>query len=241
MVARIKRPEILVIGNSHTTAIAAALTDDLRSRIEVVNLATYFDPVNRRNKVLPADIAETFQPGRIYCTFGGSEYSVFGLLEAPVRFDFMTAGSAQVEPGRELIPYALVSGTLERAMRRATGLTRELREHYRCPITHICTPAPFRAITDGAKLPTVFQANLHLGVSPASIRKKLYDLHCEIAKSTYSAIDVGYLPVPQEAVDAEGFLLDRYCSQDPTHANASYGALVLKQILEDAHGDRPSV
>jgi hypothetical protein len=66
------RKEALVIGNSHTTAIEHALTEENRARVDVVNIAT-FDPVNNRNKVLPTGIVDLFQPERIYCTFGGSE------------------------------------------------------------------------------------------------------------------------------------------------------------------------
>jgi hypothetical protein len=149
-----------------------------------------------------------------------------------VRFDFMTARSSVVEPDRELIPYALVRGTLERAMRRAIGHMRELRATYDCPITHLCTPPPFRAIGDGTKLPTVFQSNLHLGVSPAPLRRKLYELSCDIIRSECANIDIGFMGVPDGVTDAEGYLLDMYCSQDPTHANKRYGALVLRQILE---------
>jgi hypothetical protein len=227
------RTEVLVIGNSHTKSIEAALTDKTRKLVEVVNLATYFDPVNRRNKVLPPIVVDMFQPERIYCSFGGSEYSVFGLLEAPVRFDFMTASDSSVEPGREVIPYALVKATLERAMRRAIGHTRDLRALFQCPITHVCTPPPFRAVAEGARLPTVFQANLHLGISPASIRMKLYELYNEIARETYVPLGVDILGVPPGCTDEDGFLLAEFCSVDPTHANERYGELVLRQILGD--------
>lgn len=225
------KAEVLVIGNSHTTAIEAAMTDKTRPSVDVVNLATYFDPVNRRNKILPAGIVDLFQPSRIYCTFGGSEYSVFGLLEAPVRFDFMTPASSEVEPDRALIPYSVVRSTLERAMKGAILHTRELRALYKCPITYIRTPPPFRSIAENARLPTVFQSNLHLGISPMSIRKKLYELHSDISRKTYAAMGVGFLDVPPQAVDPDGFLLQAYCSRDPTHANERYGALVLAQIF----------
>jgi hypothetical protein len=225
------RPEVLVIGNSHTTAIAAALDDETRARVEVVNNATYFDPTTRKNKVLPPTIVDLFQPQRIYCTFGGSEYSVFGLLEAPVRFDFMTSSDNRVEPERQVINYALVRATLERAMTNAMNNMRDLRALYKCPITHICTPPPFRAVGEGAKLPTVFQANLHLGISPATIRKKLYELHSDIARTTCRSLDVGFLDVPEGCTDSDGYLLEKYCNQDPTHANHRYGRLVLRQIL----------
>jgi hypothetical protein len=230
------RREILVIGNSHTTAIALGLSDSTRERIDVVNLAAYFDPVLRGNKLLPAEIARLYQPQRIYCTFGGSEHSVFGLLESPKRFDFRVDEAGGVEPGRELVPYGLVRGTIERAMRNAMNNTRELAKLFNCPIVHLRTPPPFREIEGKATLPRIFQENMDLGITPASIRRKLYDVHSDIARKTCAAMNVGFMEVPPECVDADGFLLREYWSKDPTHGNARYGALVIDQILGASHG-----
>jgi hypothetical protein len=231
VVKKLSRPEIMVIGNSHTMAVAMAQTPETKRRIKVINLASYFDPVNRRNKVLPPNIVDMFQPKRIFCSFGGSEHSVFGLLEAPVRFDFMTPQQSAVEPGRSVINYALVRATLERAMRNAMNHTRELRGLYACPITHVCTPPPFRALVEGRRLPALFEANLHLGISPASIRKKLYDMHSDIARANAAALGIGFLEVPEGCTDADGFLLDEFCNREPTHANTRYGKLVIDQML----------
>jgi hypothetical protein len=229
---KVSRPEILVIGNSHTKALTAALTPEIERRMVVVNNAVYFDPVNHKNKVLPPEIVDIFQPKRIFCTFGGSEHSVFGLVEAPIRFDFMTPSQSRVEPDRAVVNYALVRATLERAMRNAMNNTRDLRNLYDCPITHICSPPPFRALVEGRVLPAIFEANLHLGITPASIRKKLYDMHSDIARANAAELGIGFLEVPQGCTDADGFLLDKYCNREPTHGNTRYGALVINQILE---------
>jgi len=239
------RKEVLIIGNSHTTAIESALDGQPDSTVQVVNLATFFDPINRRNKVLPDEIAGLFQPRRIYCTFGGAECSLLGLIEAPSRFDFMTATSGAIDPDREFIPHALVRATLEGLMKTGIATTRKLRSLYECPITHICTPPPFRSIPPDTRLPTVFQEKIASGVTPAPVRKKIHELHSQIARDTYATIDVGFLDVPVASKDEDGYLLDRYFSQvesmderdpaglrrDPTHGNELYGALVLDQIL----------
>lgn len=230
------RPQILVIGNSHTTAIAAALERTPDSRFEVVNLASYFEPVNRRNKLVPLDITSLFQPERIFCTFGGSEHSVMGLLEAPDRFDFRWPSDDSVEPGRTLIPYGLVRSTLTQAMQTGLNNLREIRRLYDCPITHLCTPPPFRAIGKKQVLPRVFQENLHLGVSPASIRRKLHVLHSDIAREACTVEGVRFMEVAPECHDADGYLLEQYWSKDPTHGNAEYGALMIQHMLETLHG-----
>jgi len=226
-----RRP-ILVIGNSHTTAIAAALQATPDERFDLVNLASYFDPVNRRNKVLPPTIVELFQPRQIFATFGGSEHSVLGLLEAPVKFDFMTPADSGLEPGRERINFALLRATLAQAMQNGLNHLRHLRKLYDCPITHLCTPAPFRDLDPDHVLPRVFQENLHLGVSPASVRRKLHWTHSEIARETCREIGVDFMEVPPESLDADGYLLARYRSKDPTHGNHRYGALMIKHMLE---------
>jgi hypothetical protein len=228
--------DILVIGNSHTTAIDAALTDETRQRVAVVNLAVFFDPENRRNKVLRPEIAQMFKPKRIYCTFGGSEHSVFGLLESPVKFDFVTARDPSLETGRTVVLAGLIRETLSRAMTNALNNARELRRLFDCPISYLCTPPPFRQIGEQAVLPRVFQENLHLGISPPAIRRKLHELHSDIARQAYAAMNIGFLDVPAACMDADGYLLAPYWSKDPTHGNAKYGALVIQQILEQSRG-----
>ncbi len=226
---------ILIIGNSHTTAIAAALNDQTRSIIDVVNLASFFDPINRRNKILHPEIADLFNPRYIFCSFGGSEHSVFGLLEAPTKFDFMTESCSQTEPDRDIITYGLVRTTLSRAMRGAMNNTQKLCALFNCSITHICTPPPFRNISEDAILPRRFQESLDLGVSPASIRKKLYETHSNIARELCASLNIGFLDIPLGTTDGDGFLYSKFCSKDPTHANSLYGELVIKQILEIAN------
>ena len=230
-----QRP-ILVIGNSHTTAIAGARSSAERQLIDVVNLASFFDPVNRRNKVLHRELVDLFHPQRIYCTFGGSEHSVFGLLESPIRFDFMTASQSQTEPGRDIVTYGLIRATLERAMNNAQIQARELRAMFSCPITHLCTPPPFREISGDVVLPRVFHDNLHVGISPPAIRKKLYEVHSDIARKAHVAMNIGFMEVPAECADADGFLKSDYWSEDPTHGNRRYGELVIRQILGASNG-----
>ena len=93
-----------------------------------------------------------------------------------------------------------------------------------------------RACGEQAVLPRVFQENLHLGISPPAIRRKLHELHSDIARQAYAAMNIGFLGVPSACMDADGYLLPPYWSKDPTHGNAKYGALVIQQILEQSRG-----
>lgn len=227
--------DILVIGNSHTRAIANALGSNTYSMIDVVNLASFFDPVNRKNKILYPEIADLFHPKHIFCTFGGSEHTVFGVLENPVKFDFMTRTCHKTKPNREIILHGLVHATLQHAMRGAYRHMRELCDFFDCPVTHICSPPPFKDINDTVILPRVFQENLHLGINPPSIRKKMHEVHSNIAQEFSASLNIEFLGVPLDSTDSEGFLHDHLWTKDPTHGNANYGAMVIEQILEVAN------
>ena len=226
---------ILIIGNSHTNAMAAAAAERPDERFHVVNLASFFDPVNRKNKVLKPELKHLFAPDRIFCSFGGSEHNVFGLLEAPTKFDFMLPHSDEVLGDRELVSYGLIWATLSAAMKRHLTQIVELRDMFGAPVTHICTPPPFREIAEGAVLPRVFHDKMHLGVAPASLRKKIYFTHSAIARHWCAQHGIAFRDPPRVASDSDGYLKAQYCSADPTHANAAYGRLVLDDILELSH------
>lgn len=229
------RGGILIVGNSHTNAMATAAAKRTDDRFHVVNLASFFDPVNRRNKVLKPELKELFAPDRVFCSFGGSEHNVFGLLEAPIKFDFMLPHNDEVLADRELVSYGLIWATLSAAMKRRLTQIVELRDMFDVSVTHICTPPPFREIAKGGVLPRVFHDKMHLGVSPASLRKKIYFTHSAIARHFCAEHGIAFRDPPQAASDSDGYLKPQYCSADPTHANAAYGQLVLDDILEPAH------
>lgn len=232
MTEKKKGVPILVIGNSHTTAIKLAVNKMNIDYIEVVNTTDKKMDISERVKVITPEMVARFAPEFVFCTFGGSEHSVFGLIESPVKFDFSTPMMPTVEAGRWPIPYGAVRATLERAVARARSNMVVLKDALSCPIQHLCSPAPFRDIADDAVLPGVFMERLQFGISPKSIRKKLHEVHSAVLLDICQALGIGFIDVPQKSVDEDGFLLPDLCTRDPTHGNAEYGKLVVQQILE---------
>ncbi len=222
----------LVIGDSHTTALSSALSRSPDDRFDIVNLVTFSSSENQRNKDLPEHITSLFQPKFIFCTFGGSEHSVFGLLEMPQPFDFFDPLETSIDPQRELISYSMVRETLARRMKRGFMLLKKVKSLYDCQVVHICSPPPFENIDDHHVLPRVFQNNMHYGIAPAIFRRKLYRLHSSIVFNMCQELGVDFLGVPQESMNSFGFLRPELMSKDPTHANAEYGDLVLQQLIE---------
>lgn len=137
---------ILVIGTSHTTAIASALTPEQGATIDVMNIASFFDPVGRRNKVLHPEVSEMFAPRQIYCCFGGSEHNVLGPMEAPTRFDFHSPTIPEIDASRWIIPRAVLRATLAWRMEEWLDLAATLTGMFAAPVAHLCSPPAFREV-----------------------------------------------------------------------------------------------
>jgi hypothetical protein len=222
---------ILVIGNSHTVAIAAALDEATADLVDVVNLKSHQGGRTESNKRLRPALAKEFAPKRIFCTFGGSEHNVIGLIEAPTRFDFEFGSIADLDPDRWAVPLSVMKATLHERMSIWLGLATELKRMFDVPIMHLCSPPPFLHLDGDSALPTAFRDKAHLGITPPSIRMKLHALLTEIAQEHMKSAGIGFLPVPAKSVDEAGYLRREFWTRDPTHGNESYGGLVLEQIL----------
>ena len=224
---------ILVIGSSHTTAIAAALSPEEKLCIEVVNVADFFG-ADRRNKSLPDNLGMLYAPRRIFCCFGGSEHNILGLMEAPTRIDFHSPSIPGVDATRWIVPRAVVKATLQWRMQKWLNMATILTKTFKVPIAHLCSPPPFRTVDKPAQLPRAFHDQLHLGIAPAVLRLKLYELHTEIASEHMAMVGIDFVHPPSASIDADGYLKSDFWSKDPTHGDARYGSLVLKKIKEIA-------
>ena len=61
------------------------------------------------------------------------------------------------------------------------------------------------------------------------LRYKLWRLNSEIVREHAERCGVRFVPVPEAALDGEGFLRAEFC-KNASHANPQYGELLLEQI-----------
>ena len=72
--------------------------------------------------------------------------------------------------------------------------------------------------------------NRFFGVERPETRLKLWLLEAQLMTEWAESLGAGFLAPPAAASDEDGFLGENYYSDDVTHANAAYGALVLDQV-----------
>ena len=121
--------------------------------------------------------------------------------------------------------------SLHAQMRHALAILTALAPSLPHRLWHVQSPPPLPD-NDHIRLhPTHFADQVaELGISPPSLRMKLWVLQSEIYRDHCEAMGIGFLPVPDDAMDAQGFLDQRGWLPDPAHANAWYGELVVRQL-----------
>ena len=92
-------------------------------------------------------------------------------------------------------------------------------------------PSPIPSAEHIKKYPKdYFREKIKNGITPKLIRWKLWHLHNDIIKKYCINNGISYITMPDGTIDDEGFLKECYWNNDPTHANADYGRLVIEQI-----------
>ncbi len=237
----------LILGHSHLAALQIAHSRGLAGTFpSAATLAPTFVYIGRA-KDAPADpvpspgqlpaaaataLDEFAGPAVVSC-IAGNDHTVFGLLNHPRPFDFVLASEPDLplSAGAEILPARLVHSTLRARMGSALQLLTALRARVSGTLIHLEPPPPVPSAVHIRAHPGVFAGKMaELGISPAVLRYKLWRLHSAILADLCRDLGVTLLPVPRDTQDAHGMLAQEGWNPDPTHANAWYGARVLRDL-----------
>lgn len=232
---------IVVIGDSHVYAIKAALAKDAPEQvsIEALRLAS-----KKGDQIIgdlsledALDYIAPLGPGNLLAlVIRGNHYNTLGLMQHPQPFDFLLPGLEQPSDNVELIPCSLMRDFFASTLTSGYGkIYAKLAQASSAPVVCLEVPAPKKDaahIMKGAESYFVARGITEVGVTPASIRLKLWSFQQEALQAFCAERGIRYLPSPSGTRDPEGFLERAYYAPDATHANAAYGALVLRQLEE---------
>src|SRR4029078_4023590 len=120
------------------------------------------------------------------------------------------------------------------------GFIRAAAASAPCPVVHLAAP-PIKA--DEAWIyanSNKYRGNIvrDVGLTPAPVRAKLWRLEMDAIRTVVAKWGIGFVPVPLDSLDADGFLRRDFYGQDVTHANSDYGRLVLRDLLGVARTTR---
>ena len=222
---------IVVIGKSHTACIKAAALRTADPLVKVINL-------NREDDVCPAELAKAHgrdRPLLVALSFQGNTHNILCLGEHPQK---MTIGGVQVdEAERTSIPHSVFRDVLKLIIEdRMVEFLEEYRTAFAgAEIVMILPPPPLAKVVQHGGIAPVLADALKQGVMPMHVRRTAYECQTELYREIAANQGIICLEPPPQALDEDGMLGHQYGSNDPTHANEVYGALVLAQLKELTH------
>lgn len=249
-------PRLFIIGHSHLAAIETAhrhrqLTGNGTLAATFLQLRR---PGLRMNPDAAPDSPEAWSPAarklyaearpeRVVSCIAGNSHTVLGLVEHPQRFDFVLdeAPDLPLDDSREILPCALVSALMTRQMQNGIKVMQAMRHLATVPVVHVDAPPPVASAEHILAHPDAFEAQLKAqGLTPAIIRLKLWRLQSALTRRLCQEHGFAFLPPPETALTAEGYLAPQAWNPDPSHGNAWYGEQVLAQLERHATTGAPA-
>lgn len=249
---------IIVFGHSHLEALHKAASDR-KSKFKFLPLSEaspFTNPLvliqEDGNQIPnPAQLMRLHDVGAfndgidLVSIIGGNAHNVLGLLRHSRPFDIVlpNAGndedqSYQTQPKAELIPYEMMIRHFEQRSRKYTDFLRLLKPRVKGKLWHLESPPPCpdeEFIRNN--IDTYFKDRLAIGLTPATLRYRLWRCHSDMIRRTCKAIGITFIPAPPASMDENGFLR-REGWGNATHGNAWYGAHALDQIEGAVKGVR---
>ena len=96
----------------------------------------------------------------------------------------------------------------------------------------LATPPPISDPEHIKKYLHIYQNNETEKIPPKDFRLACYQIQIELYLEHCEKIGLPLILPPENALDKDGLLMEKYWPEDPTHANEAYGRLVIDQILE---------
>lgn len=229
----------LVIADSHIFAIRQAVKDCQIDGIDCLYLRDkQYRPLHKGNtinrKIKSIINAGETNARTIFLSIRGNHHSILGLVNHPVPFDFILKDNPNLplNDNAYIIPYVQVYEVMYNMIKDKVLFPIKLfSKIIKNDIYYLESPPPNPSDEHIKKYPEIFKDKIEkYGVSPKTLRFKLWRLHSSIIKMTCNECGIHFISVPEDSIDGEGFLKEKYWVEDPTHANAQYGKLVIDQI-----------
>jgi hypothetical protein len=244
---RNSQPSIILIGDSHLYAVAsghAAMADRMPPPYDLHEFPDHLyrtmhwttDGQAVFNQAFVADVVDCVnrhKPLLICAAWGGNQHYVHGAINHPRPFDFVLPGAPELPlvAGAEVIPYDLLRRCFTHDPIALTLLWKQFQAACDLPIYHLAAPpSPQSNALIAESLPVEWRSRAEqLGITPPSLRYKLWWLATETMKEISVGAGIRFLWPPEQTIDTEGLLRSEYAN-DGIHGNSNYGEAVIDQI-----------
>lgn len=232
-----RQKKALLIGMSHVVAVQKSLAKQPFDWIDIIDLNARENLFNNNtNKIYWSKIDKSYY-SNVFLSLRGQYHNVMGLVENPVPFSTGECEKGLVPAvssaeSRILIPSQVLQDHIDNEISDLQlALIDQAVEYFGQHGTAIVnSPPPILSEKHILEHPGIFRAKLRNGITPSSLRARIYELYTNVIENRAKKLGIGMIYAPEDSRDADGGLKLEMRSQDPTHANENYGALVADQI-----------
>lgn len=218
------RPKTLVLGNSHCQALKAATGAKQGTELLWVRSGKPGAPGDISEDEALARAATLGPRDRLVLMRLGTQHNVIGLLNTEPPLSILPGdGEAALIPRQQMADWIRDRIKRDRWLHHCAAAAP-------CAVFHAMPPPPKRDLSALTAPPRAYRGTsvADLGFAPAHRRLALWRLEQEVLAQHLEDWGITPLPVPQEALTPEGYLARAYWGPDATHANAAYGAALLR-------------
>lgn len=239
--------KVILAGHSHLTALTANHLQDppaLRALRPDENLHV-LEGTWPRDEAYWTALADHAEGADIVLVWGGNEHNVGFFFQAAFAFDFLSNKVKKLIPSFQIVSQSKIKRRFnEISLDELNGVLAALNERSARSVTLVGTPPPKR---DNETLRSLLEQEPYfcdwaaqlgqsideIKITEPHIRLKLWYLLQEMIAEIGRRHGARFIPVASELQDEDGFLLEQYSFPDVTHANAAYGEVMLRKVLEE--------
>lgn len=237
---KLKQMDCLLLGHSHTVAVRLALEEDERlAWLDICTIA--------REKLQPEVQMKKngyeLHPGiksricgkayqNLALSIGGGPHVIIGLPQSLEPFDFILPSEPDLPllKNARILSYDSVVEVFRSRNKNNRNTIEAIAACFEGTIFHLDYPPP---VPDSWALlhPLKFSGVLgKYGVSPLSLRYKLWRVNLETITEILSEFSIQRLKVPADMLADDGAISQKALYRDPVHGSASYGRAVAQQL-----------
>jgi hypothetical protein len=238
---------IVVCGHSHCSCLHFSVDRALAEAKDIEYLFQGLAPpeATPEGEAYWSGVVALAAASRVVLSWNGNEHNSQFLLEAtpPFRVAHETFPDMNMTGDIRFVPVeavrALYGPGIDDMSRRIAAIQAAGPESLFC----LEPPPPLpdgealrsRILREQLFMDVAARRGLDLATMPLTrfeVRASLRAVICDLRREACARLGATLVPAPAASMDEQGALLEQYWSQDATHANAAYGELVWKSLLQ---------
>ena len=228
-----KQPTVLVYGMSHTVALANALSDEERTRFEVVQVQ---GNSAKEGADLLAPVRDQLQdrsPDWVVFLIGGNAHNTLSLFEHEQPFGLAGISSPQAAGrDRNFIPISVLRSLFRQKSETMSDLAGQVLAQYpSAGRIFLSPPPPVSSEAAQADRKGSAFAGIDTEIGEPALRRFVFEIFQDSYRAVAKRLGGRFVDIPASACDCDHLLATRYC-RGLTHGNVLYGRLVLDQLAD---------